>query len=157
MEKISRIALLALILTVACNKAPLYEAYIPIHDDGWSQDSIIEIEVMIEDTSVAYTAFSGIRHNPNYPYRNFYLFREVESERGLEYRDTVMFVLSDNLGKRLGDGLGATKEITAPIGQAPFKFGERGVYTFRFTQGMRPEVIRGIEDLYFRINPVTEE
>ncbi len=151
------IIIISLSALLSCTEKPLYEAYMSIPNASWSQDSIIEFEVMIEDTDVAYAAFNGIRHNPSFPYRNFYIFREVESERGLEYRDTVMFVLSDNKGLRLGDGFGNTKELTAPIGRAPFKFGERGIYTFRFIQGMRPEVVKGIEDVYFRINMVTEE
>lgn len=147
---------LMLLAAVACTEAPLFEDYIKLPDSTWPQDSVIEIEVMIEHTDVAYTAFSGIRHSPSYPYRNLYIFREVESERGLEYRDTIMYVLSDNRGKRLGDGFGASKEIIAPFGRTPFKFGERGVYTFRFIQGMRPNAVHGIDDLYFRINTVTE-
>jgi gliding motility-associated lipoprotein GldH len=156
MPKLFAFIVLFLAIT-SCTEQPLYETYVAIPNASWSQDSIIEFDVMIEDTEAAYAAFNGIRHNPTYPYRNLYVFREVESERGLEYRDTVMFVLSDNKGLRLGDGFGNTKELIAPIGRAPFKFGERGIYTFRFIQGMRPDAIKGIEDVYFRINMVTEE
>jgi gliding motility-associated lipoprotein GldH len=153
-------ALIVLILltTASCDQEnALFDRFISIHKDGWAQDSIIEIEVLIEDTDLSYTGFTGIRHNPNYPYRNFYIFREVVSERGVEYRDTIMFVLSDQQGRRLGTGMGHTREIIAPLGQAPFKFGKKGIYTFRFSQAMRPEVIQGIEDVYFRLTPVKKE
>ncbi len=132
----------------------LVNVYIDLPLEGWSQDSLIEIEVLIEDTSMAYRGFTGIRHNQNYPFRNLYLFREVESERGMEYRDTIMFVLSDAKGVRQGTGLGHTREIIAPFGRAPFKFGERGYYTFRIIQGMRPESVQGIEAVYFQLLPV---
>jgi gliding motility-associated lipoprotein GldH len=142
----------------ACNRnESLVNTYIDIDADGWAQDSSVEITVMIDDANLAYMAFSGIRHNPNYPYRNLYLFREVESERGIEYRDTIYFALSDAKGVRQGSGSGHTREIVAPFGMAPFKFGERGYYTFRITQGMRPEKIPGIESVYFRLTPVNLE
>jgi gliding motility-associated lipoprotein GldH len=143
------------LVLAACNRDhSLSNLYIDLPKSGWNQDSVVEVVVMIDDTSVAYRGLTGIRHNPSYPYRNLYLFREVESERGIEYRDTIIFMLSDVKGVRQGSGLGHTREITAPFGRAPFKFGERGYYTFRIIQGMRPERVHGIEAIHFQLFPV---
>ncbi|MCC5918297.1 MAG: gliding motility lipoprotein GldH [Cryomorphaceae bacterium] len=141
----------------SCSDGALVNSYFSIDREGWPKDSVIEVEVLIMDTNAAYIGMTGIRHNPNYPYRNFYLFREVVSERGLEYRDTIMFMTSDAKGKRLGKGLGHTREIIAPLGSAPIRFGTKGIYTFRFIQGMRPDVLPGIEEVFFRLEPIETE
>tara|TARA_B100000678_G_scaffold290808_1_gene304862 strand:- start:16 stop:531 length:516 start_codon:yes stop_codon:yes gene_type:complete len=131
----------------SCGEKPYYEAYVEIPEKGWRADSIITFNVDVKDTSSEFLIRLNLRNNSNYPYQNIFLFREIRSSRGLEFRDTVEYPIADAYGKWLGDGLGELKTHKWPFSMKALHFKKSGKYTFRIQQAMREQVLPGVEDV----------
>ncbi|MGB0176513.1 MAG: gliding motility lipoprotein GldH [Owenweeksia sp.] len=131
----------------SCGEKPYYEAYVEIPENGWQQDSIITFDVTVEDTSSGFVIQLNLRNNSQYPYRNIFLFREIRSNRGIEFRDTVEYPVADAYGKWLGDGLGDLKTHQWPFSARALHFRRSGRYTFSIQQAMREEMLKGVEDV----------
>jgi len=135
----------------------MYEEYVEVSDSGWHADSVVHFTVDIEDTAAAYQVAWHLRHNSNYPYSNIFLFREVESEKGIEFADTAEFPLADAYGKWLGKGVGELKTNTWPYKKQLLLFNEPGEYRFSLQQAMRTERLTGLEDIGLSIYKVKPE
>ena len=137
--------MLLLGLVVACEPGPMYENYLLVESVGWHQDSTASFQVEITDTNAPYMVIFNLRANDAYPYSNLYLFREIRSEEGLEYRDTAEVTLADAYGRWLGEGIGELKTYSRPYRAQPLRFNRKGTYTFTFTQAMRTAQLPGVE------------
>lgn len=157
MRRTSSIILLVFGL-LACSERPFYEEYQHL-EAGWHQDSVLRFAVPIEDTLSSYSVMLRLRGNDQYPYANLYLFRSIQSDRGLEYRDTANLTLADPYGKWLGEGIGELKTFSRAFRREPMRFNRSGVYTFEIQQAMRRELLPGLEDVGLSIyrNPNGEE
>ncbi len=130
-----------------CGEKPVYEAYVAIPESGWQADSIVTFDVPVKDTSEGLLIQLNLRNNSDYPYSNIYLFREIRSSRGVEFRDTVQYPIADPYGKWLGDGLGELKTHHWPYSPRALHFRKPGRYIFTVQQAMRQEVLPGVEDV----------
>ncbi len=142
---------------VSCGTDAFYEEYIPVENASWHKDSLARFTIEIEDTSVFYQINWHLRNNDDYPYKNIYLFRKIESERGQEFEDVAEFQLADDYGKWLGRGVGELKTNTWPFKKQPLKFKQKGNYTFILQQAMRTEKLAGVEDVGLSIIKISKE
>ncbi len=152
--KIQLFAIIALIVS-ACNNRPFYEKYIAIENRVWHADSIISFSINVKDTSSIYTIRLNLRNNSDYPYSNIFLFREITSSRGIEFKDTVEYFLADRYGKWTGRGIGELKTSSWPYKSGELRFNRSGIYKFSIQQAMRIDQLKGIEDIgitIYRIN-----
>jgi len=152
MKNVSRLGLLAgLVLCLQCQPRPVYEAYYPVQGQAWHQDSALIFSFMIEDTTAWYQPHFNLRSNSAYPYSNIFLFREILSEDGLEFRDTAEYVMADAYGRWLGTGTGELRTFQWPFGRRGIQFAKPGEYRFKFVQAMRNEALPGIEQVGFTL------
>jgi gliding motility-associated lipoprotein GldH len=114
---------------------------------GWHADSIANFKVEVTDTISDYAVYIKLRHNHNYPFRNIWFFRTITSERGVEYADTINYVLADDMGKWLGKGIGDKKLVTMPLRTQALRFNKTGEYQFGIQHGMRDTVLSGILEI----------
>ena len=135
---------IAMALLSACSDNAWFDSYKEISETGWSQDSVISFTIDITDTNAAYDARLLLRANADYPYSNLYIFREVESERGKELRDTVQYVLADRFGKWLGEGVGDLKTYEWAYWPRSVQFKHAGTYKFTIQQAMRDHSLAGV-------------
>lgn len=148
MAKIKILTFLAFAwLLSSCSSKPYYEEYIEIPSTGWNADSTAKFKVKIDDTISDFLIGINLRNNNQYPFSNIYLFREIYSPQGLEFRDTMEFILSDAYGKWLGKGVGELKTNQWQFAGRGLRFKKRGNYTFTLTQAMREENLLGLEDI----------
>lgn len=138
---------LALAGLYGCGNKPYYEAYVEIPESGWRADSIITFDVTVDDTSAGFLIQLNVRNNSSYPYQNIFLFREIHSPRGIEFRDTAEYPIADAYGKWLGEGLGELKTHQWAFSPRALHFRKSGKYTFSVQQAMREESLKGIEDV----------
>lgn len=148
-QKSKSIGLLAVVILLinGCSELPMYEKYIPVSQNKWHQDSAAVFSVEIEDTTAWYHINLHLRSNDNYPYSNIFLFREIISEKGVEYRDTAEYIMADAYGRWLGEGTGELQTFNWPFRKRAIRFGESGVYKFKFIQAMRVEELEGVENV----------
>ncbi len=134
-------------IAVGCEPTPVYEEYVSVAGNSWSADSTVSFEVDIEDTSGVYQAIWHLRNNDDYEWSNIYLFRNVRSDRGIEFADTAQFILADNYGKWLGKGVGELKTNSWPFKNGYLRFKHSGKYIFTLQQAMRTDELKGVEDV----------
>ena len=135
-------------LAMACNQDKVvYDTYISVNPKGWFADSIADFTVEIEDTTTQYAVYLKMRHNSTYPYRNIWFFRSISSKRGVEYTDTINYVLADEMGKWLGSGIGENKHVVMPLRTEALRFNKPGKYQFSIQHGMRDEILSGITEI----------
>ncbi len=141
---------------VACGNQPTFDAFERI-GGSWHADSILEFTVPISDVDQTYAVNVKLRHDANYPFANMYMFRKITSANGLEYQDTVNFIVADDRGKWLGKGVGEVKTMVWPYRANTLKFNTPGKYTFILQQGMRQEELPGVIDVGLEVFVVPEE
>lgn len=131
----------------SCSSSPYFEEYIGLRDSTWHSDSVATFTVEIEDTASEFLIGINLRNNNDYPYSNIFLFREIRSSRGIEFRDTMEFFLADSYGKWLGDGVGELKTNQWQFASKGLRFRKKDTYTFSFNQAMREDELKGVEDI----------
>ena len=146
LQKISLLLFIA--ATWACKQDHVvYDTYISVNPKGWHADSIADFTITIEDTTAQYAVYLKMRHNNSYAYRNIWFFRTITSKRGVEYTDTINYVLANNMGKWLGSGIGENKHVVMPLRTEALRFNKPGKYQFSFQHGMKDTVLEGITEV----------
>lgn len=139
--------LASLLVFAACEEKPYYEQYRELASGGWPAADTLRFEVEVRDTQATYAVLFHLRANAQYPFSNLYLFRQIYSEIGMEYRDTSELKLADPYGRWLGDGPGDLKTFSRPYRPQPLRFNRRGNYTFSFVQAMRRDTLAGVRSV----------
>jgi len=134
----------------SCDQGSIYNEYRTLEDASWHRDSVFHYEVMIGDSISPNNLFINIRNNTEYPYSNIYLFVTTEFPNGHSTRDTIECILADKGGMWLGSGSGRIKDNKIMLQQA-IRFPLTGIYHIKLEQGMREEILVGIEDIGFSI------
>lgn len=89
-----------------------YSRYATLPSEGWVYGEEVIFTPEIAD-SVAYGSMvMGLRHSASYPYANVWLEMAYFTDSATLVRDTLNIRLSDKFGKWLGNGLGASYQIT---------------------------------------------
>lgn len=140
----------------SCTDDSVYDGFITHPKEGWHQESVIAFEVDIQDTNTRYEITLTIRNNNDYPYSNLFLFRQIQTKAGVEFYDTAQYLLADKYGNWLGKGVGAIKTSEFMYKNQALRFAKMGTYTFTLQQGMRDQLLVGIEDVGLRLVPVKD-
>ncbi len=133
-----------------CDTNKVFEDYSPINPDGWHKDSLVVFDVPSEDTIANHNIYINIRNKGNYANSNIWLFLEVNSPGGEILTDTVEFTLAEPSGRWKGSGIGDLYDNQFLYRKNVF-FPESGEYRFSLQQGMRSDVLPGINDVGIRI------
>ena len=136
------------VICVTCTRSAYYEKYQTI-DTQWDKNKEYFFIYEIEDNSVSYNLSLEIRNNNLYPYQNLWLFCSEEQPEGSVVRDTIECLLADDFGKWHGSGI-SIYHLSIPV-RTGYTFPHTGQYTFNIRQGMRDDLLRGIEQIGVRI------
>ena len=145
--------LVSLLLIVSCDGNKVYDKYVAINPEGWIITETIDFSVELNSTQVdLYDVLIGLRNNNDYLYSNLFLFVEVENPIGETTLDTLQYLLAEPSGSWIGKGVGSIKHNL-------FKYKEsqnlqEGIYKFKIRQGMRSNILLGLEDIGVRIEIV---
>ena len=151
--KSSFIFLVLLLIVSSCDPNQVFEKNIEFSDLRWHKDSIVTIEVDIQDTLSAHNIYLNVRNTSRYEKQNLFLFINTTSPSGTVMRDTFECYLADSRGKWTGSGWGDVydnqfeyiKNVRFPVS---------GVYKFEYVQGMRIDELKHISDIGLRIEKV---
>jgi gliding motility-associated lipoprotein GldH len=149
MKKI--IFLVAIVFALlACNDNRIFDEVRKFPSDEWKVNDSVKFLVNVADTLTAYDISIHIRNDRRYAYSNLWMFIETSSPAGAVLRDTVEFVLADDNGQWLGQGLYSINSMLMPY-KTNVRFPYRGIYTFTLQQAMRKESIYGIKDIGLQV------
>lgn len=141
---------LLLLSNLSCSDSRIFDDVQGMESDEWKSFDIIKFNVSVSDTATAYDILVHIRNTNKYEYSNLWMFVETSSPNGAVIRDTVEFFLADKSGEWLGDGISSVNSLLVPY-KSNIRFPYRGVYTFKFQQAMRNDILHGIKDIGLRI------
>ena len=158
MRRISNILqLLVLTVTImaftSCSSDVVYTDTAEVNVDGWgitekaSFDA--EIKAGIYDVAIL------IRSTEEYQYQNLWLFVDTKIGNTLMKTDTIEGYLSDNYGRRTGQGIGSKKTNLILLSDSVTMVDT--TYHFEIRNGMRDVVLKGISDVGVMIKPRKEE
>jgi gliding motility-associated lipoprotein GldH len=142
--------LLLMVIFTACDPNLVYEKNTPIDINGWKIENSAEFVLEITDTLTPHNFYINLRHSTDYKYSNIYLFLDTHFPGNDRTRDTIEIMLADIKGKWYGKGMGKIKENQVML-QKNFVFPMSGTYKFIIEQGMREELLTGMEDIGIRI------
>ncbi len=149
MLKIVRLILGFHILFFSCNSPALYDQYQAIDGTIWEKNKIYYFTFEIQDPSCLYDIHLEIRNNNLYPYQNLWVFYSEEPPIGSLRKDTLECMLANEFGKWYGDGIFLFQR-SFPL-RKQYKFSHAGQYTFGIRQGMRDEILKGIQEIGLRV------
>ena len=130
----------------ACDNSVIYDGYVSIAKEGWDKDTLAIFRADVEDTVGVYDVWIQVRNDNDYQFSNLWLFVDVVSPDGVSRRDTVECILARPDGSWIGGGWGSLySERCRYISSV--RFSRPGPYTFRITQGMRADNLKGIHDI----------
>lgn len=147
--------IIVLLSLVSCDSKRLYENNLPIENDIWNINQVLEFDYNCVDTISETKLMVNVRHTSTYPFSNLWLFVSTTNPNGIQKKDTLECVLSEKNGKWLGDGLGDIWDIQCQFKTMQFK--EDGIYNFRIEQAMRHgdlakiEMLPGVMEVGLRI------
>ena len=129
-----------LIFMASCHEGILYHSYQPVNPTGWEQN-----DTLVYICPQAWYAPScqleiGIRHKDSYKYRDIWLIINT---------DTVHLYLSDSIGNWKGNGIGDTRQWSAPIHLNSFD--QDSIKELRIMHIMQDNPLKGIEHVGIRI------
>ena len=128
----------------------MLQSYRHLPDEGWCVDSLVYIPVPVADTTEAYDMTLRLRHTDDYPYSNLWLFVTAVAPDGTQTVDTVNIPLSDEYGRWLGSGIGATMQ-REHLWRPSFRFGKSGLWHIVVQQGMRDSLLPGVTDIGLKV------
>ncbi len=148
-------AILLSLLLNACDSNRVFDKNLPLEDAVWDRNQIARFDVEIDDTTAQYSLFVNVRNAGQYPYRNIYLFTQIQSPNGQYARDTAEFILADGRGNWLGKGIGDLWEYQFPYKQNVM-FPSKGTYRIELEQAMRDKELKYITDIGIRVEKVVD-
>lgn len=141
---------MVLLLFGACKNNDVYFQYHEVDTVGWNKDSVYLFDVEITDTVSPYNLYINVRHNPDYPYQNLWLFLSESTPDSVLSKDTIEFYLANQRGEWLGTGASDLKEMPVLYKQNYF-FEKSGIYQFGIVHGMRTDSLAGIVNIGLRV------
>lgn len=140
-----------MLLFGACNSQTVYQDNEAIPASGWDINNRIDFGVTMDDTTQLHELYLLVRNTTDYPYRNLYLFLDIEFPNQQTLRDTIECILAHKDGQWTGKGFGKIR-ANEFLFRDDVWFPVSGNYTFRLQQGMREESLKGISDIGIRID-----
>lgn len=154
MPHLLALALLSALAGTACAyREDSFHEFNDIPARGWDKRNIQKFYPLIDTSGTTYDIDVELNYDNRYGYRNLYLFITVEDAgKNTVARDTLNCMLADEFGKWLGSGWGSTYQQRIPY-KREIRFRKGGTYSVSVSQGMRKDIIEGIERIGLRIYP----
>jgi gliding motility-associated lipoprotein GldH len=149
-KKFTYLWVLMVLMLVSCKPSEniIYEEFQDVNVNGWNWKDSKTFEFEITDDQHYYTLLTGLRVTTQYSYSNIWLMYNIKKGKD-ERKDQFQMVLSDDLGKWLGDGVGNLISFQQPFLQN-IKF-KKGKYRIEFNQNMRDEYLPSVNNIGFQI------
>ena len=144
MKRIYLIISFFALLFCSCHPKQYYGKIAMLPDEKWAVDKPLYFTVNIEDSMQYFNMYIQLRNTTDFETQNFYVFMKTKYPDGHTEQDTLGFILCDKFGNWTGHGNGRLKDNKF-LFQPKVRFPYNGEYIFTVTQGMRTDVVEGIE------------
>ncbi|WP_224998074.1 gliding motility lipoprotein GldH [Cesiribacter sp. SM1] len=130
---------LSLLLVLnACDEQRVYERNVDIEEYAWHKDSVVHLQVPIENADIPYNIYYNVRNALSYPAQNLYLQIEIADTTGRTIATDLnnIELFDRQTGKPYGEGLGDIFDHQIPV-YRDFRFPHAGVYDVKIQHQMR--------------------
>jgi gliding motility-associated lipoprotein GldH len=152
-QKPKYLAMIILLMAIAissCQSPVVFQQHQSLPASQWEQDNSLIFQAVINDTTSLHELYLDVRNTINYPYRNLFIFLDIEFPEGIVVRDTIECILADRRGQWTGSGFGTIRSNRFLFRDQVW-FPQQGTYIFTLHQAMRDQVLEGIADIGIRI------
>lgn len=138
------------IILVSCSQNEIFFEYHSFKNEGWDRNNAAVYHISMDNTTDVFDVSLEIRNNNDYPFRNIWLFVDIQMPEGDIRSDTIEVDLADVYGKWKGKGI-SLYSLTIPY-ETSARFSQKGAYIYSIRQGMRENPLRGISDIGLKIS-----
>ena len=134
-------------LLTACQNHTVYHVFQPVPETGWRKSDTLTYTLPTNASSASYTYKIGIRHKDCYPYRDIWMTIKYAN-----HVDTLHLYLADKTGNWKGNGIGNTRQYTAPISLNPAFQLTDSINPIQLSHIMQDEPLMGISDIGIQVS-----
>lgn len=145
------------LLLAACDSTGVFDQYLSLEENVWSQEEPVEFEFQVSDTLATNQLYINVRNNKNYAYSNLFVITHLKLPDGKKVVDTLEYAMANQRGEFLGSGISEIKESKL-FYKENFTFPISGSYKLSIHQAMRSngsvegvKALEGVTDVGFRI------
>ena len=137
---------------LSCKQKEEYYKYVFIPQNKWAIDEPLcfVLDSVSFDLNLKYDVSLEITHNVNYAYENLWLYVDQNLADTILLRDTIDCKLTNDTGKWLGNGNGATRHISYKY-NTNLKLDTAQQYKICISQAMQDLHLKGIEKIGLKI------
>lgn len=145
------IVIVILCCMASCNGGEVYYKFKPIPNHQWvrGQEIIFLLDSVSISSNAHYNVSIEITHNIGYQYKNLFLLLDYTQDSTVVH-DTVQCLLVDNLGRWIGNGNGATRQLSVPY-KANFRIDTALHNEISIRHAMQRQNLKGIEKIGLKI------
>ena len=137
-------------LFLACGTDHVYFKNYEFEDRTWEAADVKQFNFEVADTVSRNDFYIHLRNDGSYPYRNLFLFVELQFPNGKKAVDTLECPLASPSGEWYGKGLGDIVDHKIAYKQ-DVMFPLTGAYLLNVRQAMREDTLNGIYNIGFSI------
>lgn len=138
-----------LLLLLSCGSRDVYHQFKNTVNDEWHADSVFRFSFDIEDTTQKYNVFVNVRHTHHYPWKNLWLFMQLQNPSTSLVKDTLQATIADDFGKWLGSGSSIFLQTIPYLMEHSFE--HKGTHQIQVVHGMRDTTLIGIRNIGIRV------
>lgn len=157
MSRLFLVVFIAGFLTIiGCGESYYFEEQKTFQDGVWTYQDSVNFEVDIQDTVQLYALLLDINHSVNFKTQNLYVYIYTQMPNGERLSKQLNIDLAEPSGKWFGDCSG--QHCNVPINlQKKAYFNQLGKYKFTIKQYMREDLLKGINNITFKMKEIAPE
>ena len=129
MKKVNLLPFVLLFFVVSCREPTVFREYQKIENMTWSRFDVLEFEVPVNEGDKLDFDLA-LRHHTNFPYEKLFVNITFNAPDGEMRAADYAFLLKDDAGKWLADGMGELWDIVIPI-RKEMPFYQTGICTVK--------------------------
>ncbi len=144
------IFIIPLFLIIGCGNKTVFEKNIKFGNEGWNRFTKLSFDFEINNPDIRYDIFIEVKIKEDYPEQFIPLYLKADYSNGETRSDKYSVKIKDNYNRFLKEPKDGLRQYSDCI-QKGKKFPKAGKYQYEFEQGTSRLVIKGIEEINFKI------
>ena len=144
------------IIVTSCNSNRLYEDNVEFSDRTWKINEPVQLEFVIQDTTIRYNLYMDVRNSIDYPFSRLFTNYRLADPGGAEISGKMLseFLFDQKTGEPIGQSAIGDVYDHQFIFLSNYSFAKPGKFTISFEQFMRQDSLQGILAIGLRVEKV---
>jgi gliding motility-associated lipoprotein GldH len=144
------------IIVTSCDSNRLYEDNVEFSDRTWKMKEPVQLEFMIQDTTIRYNLYMDVRNSIDYPFSRLFTNYRLADPTGAEVSGKMLseFLFDQKTGEPFGQSAIGDVYDHQFIFLSDYSFSKPGKFKISFEQFMRQDSLKGILAIGLRVEKV---